>query len=112
MNAERWRNIVITRPIALPRRNLPESDKDHIERWIDTYGNLTLTGYNPELGNKGFAAKREIFAKSHFEINKTVAGESSWSIASIRRRGEVLAYMAAGVWSGPMLVEPPSPEKG
>jgi hypothetical protein len=85
--------------------SLPDGDKDHIERWIDTYGNLTLTGYNPELGNKGFAVKREIYAKSHFEINKTIAGESSWSIASIKRRGEVLAKMAVRVWSGPSSVE-------
>lgn len=85
-------------------QSLSEADKEHIERWIDTYGNLTLTGYNPELSNRGFTAKREIYAKSHFEINKTIASESSWSIASIRRRGEALAQMALKVWSGPLAV--------
>jgi len=82
---------------------LPEDDKKSIGRWIDTYGNLTLTGYNGELGNRGFEAKREIYSKSHFEINKTLAGETSWGVASIKRRGELLAQMATKVWQGPLL---------
>jgi hypothetical protein len=84
--------------------SLSDEDKGSIERWIDTYGNLTLTGYNGELSNKGFPAKREIYAKSHFEINKTIAGETSWSIDSIRRRGEALALMAVNVWPGPLAI--------
>lgn len=82
-------------------RALTSEDKQDINRWIDTYGNLTLTGYNGELGNKGFSDKREIYSNSHFEINKTIASESSWSISSITRRGEMLAEMAARVWAGP-----------
>lgn len=87
--------------------NLSEEDKQVYPRWIDTYGNLTLTGYNGELGNKGFAAKREIYAQSHFEINKTIAQEASWNVASIKRRAEALARMAVAVWSGPSDVAPP-----
>lgn len=83
-------------------KTLSTEDKQNIDRWIDTYGNLTLTGYNGELGNKGFSEKREIYAKSHFEINKTVATETSWGIASITRRGEALAEMAIKVWAGPL----------
>jgi len=41
-------------------KTLTPEDKQNIGRWIDTYGNLTLTGYNGELGNKGFSDKREI----------------------------------------------------
>ncbi len=81
---------------------LSADEKQNIDRWIDTYGNLTLTGYNGELGNKGFAEKREIYAKSHFEINRTIANEKSWGIESIMRRGQALAEMAVGVWSGPL----------
>jgi hypothetical protein len=80
---------------------LTDEDKANIESYIDTYGNLTLTGYNGELSNKVFAAKREIYAKSHFEINKTIAGEASWTIGSIKRRGSVLAQMAVKIWAGP-----------
>jgi hypothetical protein len=65
---------------------------------------LTLTGYNGELGNKGFAEKREIYAISHFEINKTIANEVSWDIAFIARRGEALASMAVTVWAGPLQI--------
>jgi hypothetical protein len=35
----------------------PEYDVLH-ERWLDTIGNLTLTGYNSELSNKSFKEKR------------------------------------------------------
>lgn len=86
--------------------DLSDEDKETYPKWIDTYGNLTLTGYNGELGNKGFTTKREIYAQSHFEINKTIAQETSWSVASIKRRGEALAQMAVQVWSGPSAIEP------
>jgi len=80
---------------------LSPEEQQSISRWIDTYGNLTLTGYNGELGNKGFSIKREIYANSHFEINKTIANEPTWGIASITRRGDSLAEMAVKVWAGP-----------
>jgi hypothetical protein len=86
-------------------KSLSPEDRQNIDRWIDTYGNLTLTGYNGELGNKGFADKRQIYSKSHFEINKTIASETAWSIASITRRGQALAKMAVGVWSGPLPID-------
>jgi uncharacterized protein with ParB-like and HNH nuclease domain len=33
------------------------------EYWLDTVGNLTLTGYNPELSNSDFPKKKAILAK-------------------------------------------------
>jgi uncharacterized protein with ParB-like and HNH nuclease domain len=84
---------------------LTDDDKARIDRWVDTYGNLTLTGYNGELSNKSFVSKREIYMKSHFEINKTLANEAVWNIASIRRRGESLAQMALKVWQGPTTMD-------
>jgi uncharacterized protein with ParB-like and HNH nuclease domain len=89
-------------------RDLTSEDKAAIDRWLDTYGNLTLTGYNGELGNRGFAEKREIYAKSHFEINRTIANETAWNIASIVRRAESLAEMAVTVWDGPIPVSDPA----
>jgi uncharacterized protein with ParB-like and HNH nuclease domain len=82
---------------------LTPEDRQNLDRWIDTYGNLTLTGYNGELGNKGFIEKREIYANSHFEINKTIAAEATWDTASIERRGQSLAAMAVKVWTGPLV---------
>ena len=38
--------------------------------WLHTIGNLTLTGYNPELGNKDYSEKRIIFSLSHFDLNR------------------------------------------
>jgi uncharacterized protein with ParB-like and HNH nuclease domain len=91
--------------------DLSDEDKQSYPRWVDTYGNLTLTGYNGELGNKGFAAKREIYAKSHFEINKTVALATSWNVSSIKSRGEALAKMALDVWPGPVPLQVQAPKQ-
>lgn len=83
-------------------KDLSSEDTASIDRWLNTYGNLTLTGYNGELGNKGFPEKRQIYANSHFEISRAISKESEWNIASIKRRGEELAKTAAKVWCGPM----------
>ncbi len=87
-----------------PGQLTPE-DNQNIEHWIDTYGNLTLTGYNPELGNKGFESKRQIYKNSHFEMTKAVALHESWGVDSIRRRGEALSKQALQVWQGPVVNE-------
>ena len=84
---------------------MSEEDKLGIERWVDTFGNLTLTGYNGQLSNKGFESKRAIYLNSHFELTKAVASEVAWDIAAIKRRGETLAAAAVQVWRGPILSE-------
>jgi hypothetical protein len=40
------------------------------EMWLHTVGNLTLTGYNPELSNADYAKKRTILQTSHVELNR------------------------------------------
>jgi len=87
------------------------------EKWVHTLGNLTLTGYNPELGSASFQKKQEFFAKSKVSLNQYFLQVQSWNIQEIRKRGEQLSRILAGYWSrpagqtyippGPTLIEPP-----
>lgn len=43
--------------------------EDTHDDYLHTLGNLTLTGYNSELGNLPFSTKQERYAASHVELN-------------------------------------------
>jgi hypothetical protein len=72
--------------------------------WLHTVGNLTLTGYNPELSNRCFAEKRSLFVLSHFELNRYFGGFESWGGPEIRRRAESLFETARKLWPRPAIV--------
>lgn len=71
------------------------------EKWVHTIGNLTLTGYNPELGNGNFADKRAAFAKSNVSLNRHFHGLTQWSEQEIKQRGIELARIVLRVWPRP-----------
>jgi uncharacterized protein DUF1524 len=77
-----------------------ESERVH-ERWLHTLGNLTLTGYNPELSNGAFSAKLVIYTESHISLNRHFAILSRWTEDEIIGRGRYLAAHAAGIWARP-----------
>ncbi len=89
------------------------------EKWLHTLGNLTLTGYNPELGNGSFADKKAEFAGSNVSLNGHFAGHEQWSEQEIKQRGLELARIVAGIWprpgGGPGYIvpapTPPEPEE-
>ena len=78
----------------------PEAEEIHAT-WLHTPGNLTLTGYNQELHNHPFAAKREEYKESHFVLTRLLADHETWGEAEIRQRGHELAELAARIWPGP-----------
>lgn len=73
------------------------------QKWLHSIGNLTITGYNGELANKSFAAKRKIYSESHFELTKNIARTTSsvWTEKQIETRGKLLAEKAKDIWVGP-----------
>lgn len=83
------------------REVLGDNAKDVHRRYVHTLGNLTLTGYNPELSNAPYEKKSLEYAKSHLELNKYFAQCSQWTPAEIRQRGEVLANQVAMLWPRP-----------
>ncbi len=65
------------------------------EKYLHTIGNLTLTGYNSELGDKPFEDKKELLQhpETHTHITilyKDVLDQKEWTESTITRRAEVL----------------------
>jgi uncharacterized protein with ParB-like and HNH nuclease domain len=75
----------------------PEAS-DIKERYQHTLGNLTLTGYNPELGNQSFSRKKQIYADSHIDLNKWVAMQTVWNEEKIQERAALLANSCLKIW--------------
>lgn len=68
-------------------------EADH-ERYLHTLGNLTLTGYNSELGDRPFAEKKELLAETvtHItELYKDVKDKEVWDAKMIEQRAERLS---------------------
>ncbi|CAM3466648.1 DUF4268 domain-containing protein [Isoptericola cucumis] len=71
------------------------------ERVVHTLGNLTLSGYNSELSNKGFHSKRTMLAESGLRMNQEIAAHDTWGTAEIAARGAALAAKIIDLWPGP-----------
>jgi uncharacterized protein with ParB-like and HNH nuclease domain/predicted transport protein len=74
--------------------------------WLHTLGNLTLTGYNPELSDRPFIEKRDMkggFAESPLRMNHGLTKLDRWTEDAIKERAATLAGRAVGVWGVPSL---------
>ena len=79
------------------------------EEWLHRLGNLTLTGYNPELSDRPFLDKRDHqeggFRTSPLRLNQGLGQLERWDVDAMRQRGETLAARALDVWASPQLSE-------
>lgn len=66
--------------------------------WLHTLGNLTLTGYNSEMSNDDFSAKRQRLTGGTLHLNKLFAGFESWRVADIMTRAELLVEPILSIW--------------
>jgi len=77
------------------------------EEWLHRLGNLTLTGYNPELSDRPFLEKRDHpeggFRTSPLRLNQGLGQLQRWDLVAMRMRGETLAARALEVWPSPQL---------
>ncbi|HEY1378080.1 MAG TPA: DUF262 domain-containing protein [Gemmataceae bacterium] len=80
------------------RQHLGEDWEAVHAEWLDTVGNLTLTGYNSELSNADFPAKKAQLEASHVELNRYFAGVDTWDEQAIAKRGDALAARAVAIW--------------
>lgn len=74
------------------------------QTYLHTLGNLTLTGYNPELSDRPFAEKRNMkggFAESPLRLNQELGKLVHWNEDAIRQRADTLAAQAVNVWGAP-----------
>lgn len=74
-------------------------------RLKDTFGNLSLTGYNAELGNLPFHEKKMKLANTHIELNRSVLEQDIWNENAIISRAEKLFAIAVSLWPGPLAGE-------
>ncbi len=69
------------------------------DEWINTLGNLTLTGYNSELSYKDFDEKKNLFIKGGLRLNKQIAEYEIWNAETIKNRADNLIKIALERWS-------------
>jgi uncharacterized protein with ParB-like and HNH nuclease domain/predicted transport protein len=76
------------------------------DTWLHTLGNLTLTGYNSEYGDRTFAEKRDMkggFSESPLRLNRGLAKLEQWDEDAIKARAKSLSKVAVAVWCAPQL---------
>lgn len=83
--------------------------REHWARLLHTLGNLTLTGYNPDMSNRRYTEKREAFAASHFELNRYFANVETWTADAIEARGQALTERALTIWRDLLRSDSPQP---
>lgn len=74
--------------------------------WLHTLGNLTLTGYNSEYGDRSFTDKRDMeggFKASPLKLNTGLGQLEQWNENTIKARAERLAKEAIQIWKAPDL---------
>ena len=75
-------------------------------KYIHSLGNLTLTRYNSEMGDKPFTEKLEVYKESAMHtLNKFVVQQSTWNEQTILARTELLSNCACEAWKAPKLDE-------
>ncbi len=77
------------------------------ETYLNTIGNLTLSGNNGKLGNKPFAFKRDLenagYKDSRLWLNKYLSISEKWDKAEIERRFDLLAERFLKIWQMPQI---------
>ena len=76
------------------QKMLGENWAEDKDRWLHTLGNLTLTGYNSELGDKPFADKKAMIEENSTKIAilyQDVQSSDTWNAKKIQNRAARLS---------------------
>lgn len=77
------------------------------ETYLNTLGNLTLSGNNGKLGNKPFTYKRDLenagYKDSRLWLNKYLSIIEKWDKVEIERRFDILAERFLNIWKYPAI---------
>ena len=95
-------------------KNLSEEWRDALgaewkrihDTYLHTFGNLTLTGYNPEYSDRPFPEKRDMtggFRESPLRLNEGLRTLNTWNEKAIQDRADCLARKSVGIWASPSL---------
>lgn len=89
---------------------LDKEEYDSIkEKYINTIGNLTLSGNNGKLSNKYFLEKREMnidnkeqgYAYSRLWLNRSLKNLNKWGLDEIHERAKLLSDRFIKIWDFP-----------
>ncbi len=97
-------HVMPQKPMLEWERDLGENFKEIHEKYLHTIGNLTLTGYNSEYGNKSFQEKRDMengFKHSPLKLNQGLKNLEVFGEKEILDRAEYLANLALKIWVSP-----------
>ncbi|WP_181229006.1 DUF262 and DUF1524 domain-containing protein [Helicobacter pylori] len=75
-------------------------------QYLNTIGNLTLTGYNSKYRNRSFQEKRDMekgFKQSPLKLNQSLKDLESFGEKEIKKRANDLADWALKIWTYPKL---------
>ena len=95
--------LVISLEHVLPQRpedNWPDISPEDAEQYGNRVGNLALmlTKDNSDLKSASFEVKREVYAKSPFELTSQIATLKRWTPIEIEERQRMLADLAIKTW--------------
>jgi len=77
------------------QKELGENWKEIHEKFRHTLGNLTLTGYNSELGDRPFIEKRDMNA---IHLSQDIRDLDHWNEEEIIKRSKKLSKLALEIW--------------
>ncbi|RVY60708.1 DUF262 domain-containing protein [Helicobacter pylori] len=87
-------------------RDLGENFEAIHEKYLNTIGNLTLTGYNEKYSNNSFQEKRDMekgFKQSPLRLNQSLKDLESFGEKEIEKRANDLVDWALKIWTYPKL---------
>ncbi len=90
------------------KKDLGENFQAIHDKYLNTIGNLTLTGYNQDYSNKSFQEKRDMekgFKDSPLRLNQNLKDKDleSFGEEEIEKRANDLADFALKIWTYPKL---------
>lgn len=75
------------------------------ENYLNTIGNLTLSGNNGKLGNKPFKEKRDLqnvgYKDSRLWLNRYISNLDTWNKKEIEKRLDIIAEKFLKIWEYP-----------
>ncbi|BBM88446.1 hypothetical protein COTS27_00125 [Spirochaetota bacterium] len=83
------------------KKDLGEDWETIYSQYLHTLGNLTLTGYNPELSNKSFQDKKKWFEDSRFYFNKYLTRIEKFTEKELKERTKHLTERFLEIWKYP-----------
>lgn len=88
------------------KKSLGDNHKVIYDKYINTLGNITLTGYNSSYSNKSFLEKKDMdkgFNESRLYLNSYLKTVDKWTENEIQERANKLKDRSLKIWKFPEL---------